>query len=93
MHRYLVELSFPGAGQLRGDELAAIARRAQRITSDLGPGIQWEETYVSDHHVVVVYLADQEALVRRHVECLGLIPGPLARVTAVIGPASSGTII
>ena len=88
MDRYVVELPFPGAGALYRSELAAIARRAQRLTVDLGPGIQWDQTYLGDDRAFVVYIAEDEALVRDHIGRLGLEDGAVVRVTAVIDPTT-----
>lgn len=93
MHRYVVELPFPGAGELRREELSAIARRAHRFTREIGPRIQWLQTYFSADRVFVLYLADDSAVVREHVELLGLSIGAVAEVTAVIDPTTHETTI
>jgi hypothetical protein len=90
---YVVELEFPGAGGLGADELAAIARRSQRLATELGDGIQWRETYVSDELVFTVYCAADEQLVLEHVHRLGLVPGTVARVISVIDPTTDDPTI
>jgi hypothetical protein len=85
---YVVELKFPGAGGLGPEELAAIARRSQRLALELGAGIEWRETVVSDELVFTAYRAVSEELVREHVRRLGLVPGTVACVRGVIDPTT-----
>lgn len=91
MPSYVVELDFPGAGGLQPEELRAIGRRSERLARELGPGIAWRDNYVTADRLYVVYEAADEALVRRHLDRLGLVPGSVAEVAATIDPTPEPT--
>lgn len=91
MRTYVVELSFPGAGDLRPDELQAIGRRSERLVRELGSGLAWRDTYVTADRLYVVYEAVDESLVRRHLDRLGLVPSNVAEVAATIAPTPDTT--
>lgn len=93
MRTYVVELSFPGAGDLRPDELRAIGRRSERLAAELGSGVAWADNYVTADQLYVVYRADDESLVRSHLDRLGLVPRSIAEVAATIAPTSDTTTI
>lgn len=49
--------------------LAAIASQSNRVLRDLGPDIQWVESYVTDDKLTCVYIAASETIVREHGRC------------------------
>ena len=46
----------------------------------LGPDIQWVESYVADNKTFCVYLAKDEAIIRKHAEISGF---PATKITAI----------
>ena len=46
----------------------------------LGPDIQWIESYVADNKTFCVYLAKDEAIIRKHAEISGF---PATKITAI----------
>lgn len=89
MSRYVAELTFPGAAELTGSEVDAIARRSLRLADELGPGVEWLTGYLTADGVYAVYRADDEGLVREHLSRLGLAAQSVARVTGVIAPSTT----
>jgi hypothetical protein len=88
MPKYIIERTIPGAGQLSATELHAISQRSCGVLRELGPAIQWIESYVTDDKVYCVYLAPSEELVRQHAE-LGDFPvDSVRRVTHRIDPTT-----
>ena len=57
MHKYLIERTVAGAGQMDAAALAAIATQSNKVLRDLGPDIQWVHSYVTDDKITCVYLA------------------------------------
>jgi hypothetical protein len=80
MQRFVIERDFPGAGALTPTELQQIARTSNAVIRDLGPGIQWEHSYVTGDKIYCVYLAESEAMIREHARRGGF---PCNRVNAV----------
>ena len=57
MHKYLIERTVPGAGQMDRAALAAISAKSNAVLRDLCPDVQWLHSYVSDDGITCVYLA------------------------------------
>jgi hypothetical protein len=66
MPKYVIEREIPGAGKLSLEQLQAISQKSCGVLSNLGPQIQWVESYVIDDRVYCVYIAANEELIREH---------------------------
>ena len=66
MRKFLIERSVPGAGTLSADELTGISRKSVGVLRELGPDVQWVETYVLDDKLYCVYHATDPELIREH---------------------------
>lgn len=92
MPRYIIERDLPGAGKLSADQLEAIAQRSCAVLSDLGPAIQWVQSYVTDDRIYCVYLAPDEELVLKHARQGGFPADLVARVHRVIDPTTAEAV-
>ena len=68
MPKYVIEREIPGAGKLSHEQLQAISQKSCGVLSNLGPQIQWVESYVMDDRVYCVYIAANEELIREHAQ-------------------------
>ncbi|HYH85280.1 MAG TPA: DUF4242 domain-containing protein, partial [Pyrinomonadaceae bacterium] len=66
MPKFLIEREIPGAGDLDARELQAISEKSCGVLREMGPQIQWVESYVTGDKVYCVYIAPDEAAVREH---------------------------
>ncbi len=89
MPKFVIERDFPGAGKLSKPELKAIAEKSVGILNELGSGIQWVNSYVTDDRIYCVYEARDEAIIRKHAECGGFPANKIQQVRAVIDPATA----
>jgi hypothetical protein len=80
MPKYLIEREIPGAGKLSPAELQAISQKSCAVLRDLGPQIQWVESYVTDDRIYCVYISPDEATIREHAKRGEF---PVSRVSAV----------
>ena len=60
MPKYVIERLIPGAGKLTAEELKAISIRSCDVLNQLGPKIQWIQSYVTDNKIYCVYRAPSE---------------------------------
>jgi Nickel responsive protein SCO4226-like len=88
MRKYLVERTVPGAGQMDDAGLAAIAGTSNKVLRDLGPDIQWVQSYVADDTITCLYLAADEELIREHGRCGGFPVDAVLEVHTVIDPTT-----
>ena len=89
MPKYVIERNIPGAGKLSADELHAISQKSCSVLGEMGPRIQWLQSYVTDDKIYCVYIADNEAMVREHAHKGGFPANSVARVRTVIDPTTA----
>jgi hypothetical protein len=89
MPKYVIERAIPGAGQLSADQLHAISQRSCAVLGEMGPQIQWIQSYVTDDKIYCVYVAPDEATVRRHAEQGGFPANSIAKVATMIDPTTA----
>ena len=80
MKKYVIEREIPKVGTLEGEQLRAAAAKSNQVLHQLGPEIQWLESYVAEDKMFCVYLGKDEAIVRQHAELSGF---PATRITEV----------
>ena len=89
MPKFVIEREIPGAGKLSTETLKAISQKSCGVLRELGPHIQWLESYVTDDKLYCVYIAPDEAAVRQHAEMGGFPANRISQVRAVIDPTTS----
>jgi len=90
MPKYVIEREIPGAGKLTPTELQGIAAKSCGVLRDLGPSIQWEESYVTDDKVYCIYIAPNEAMVREHARQGGFPANKVSELRTMIDPSTAG---
>lgn len=89
MPKYVIEREIPGAGRLSAQELQAISQKSCGVLRNLGPQVQWLQSYVTDDKIYCVYIAPDEASVREHATQGGFPANSVARVRTVIDPTTA----
>ena len=89
MPKFLIERALPGAGQFTAADLQSISQKSCGVLGSMGTGIQWMHSYVTADAIHCVYLATDEAAVRRHGEIGGFPVTRVMRVHEVIDPATA----
>jgi hypothetical protein len=89
MPKFVIERDVPGAGRLSADELRGLSQRSCSVLRELGPEIQWLESYVTDDKLYCVYVATDASLIREHARRGGFPANRIAEVRCVIGPETA----
>ena len=89
MPKYVIERELPGAGKLTAEQLQGISQTSCGVLSELGPSINWVESYVTDDKIYCVYIAPNEAMEREHAKQGGFPANNVAEVRAVIDPTQA----
>ena len=89
MPKFLIEREIPGAGDLKPEELQAISQKSCGVLREMGPQIQWVESFVTGDKVYCVYIAPDEAAVREHAQRGGFPANRISEVAAVIDPTTA----
>jgi len=90
MHKYVIERDIPGAGKLSAADLQGISQKSCAVLKELGPQVQWVESYVTDDKVYCVYIAANEELVREHAKRGGFPANRISQVRTMIDPTTAG---
>ncbi len=80
MKTYLIERDIPDAGKLTSEQLKAISQKSCDVLKQMGPDIQWIQSYVTDNAIFCVYRANNEDLIREHAKKGGF---PVTKITEV----------
>ncbi|MFP5349530.1 MAG: DUF4242 domain-containing protein [Gammaproteobacteria bacterium] len=89
MPKFVIEREIPGAGKLSPKELQAISQKSCGVLQELGPQVQWVHSYVTDDKIYCVYIAPDEAAVRKHAEMGGFPANSISEVRSVIDPTTA----
>lgn len=89
MPKFLIEREIPGAGKLSTDELRAVAVKSCDVLRQMGPEIQWVQSYVTGDKIYCVYIADNEDLVRTHAQKGGFPANVVSEIVTIIDPTTS----
>ncbi len=90
MHKYVIEREMPGAGALTPEQLRGASAKSNAVIAELGPEIQWVESYVTGDKVYCVYLAANEDVLQEHARCAGFPANRISRVATMIDPTTAG---
>ena len=86
MKTYLIERKIAEAGKLTPEQLKGISQKSNAIVADMGPGIEWVHSYVTDNKVYCVYKAQNEQQIRDHAEKGGFPVNNISELSTVIDP-------
>jgi hypothetical protein len=89
MPKYVIEREIPNAGKLTADELRAISQKSCSVLQDMGPKIQWVQSYVTGDKIYCIYIAPNEAVVREHAQRGGFPANTVSAVATIIDPTTS----
>lgn len=91
MKRFLIERDMPQAGNLDAKQLQGAAKKSNEVLHQLGPDIQWVESYVANDKIFCVYLAKDKDLIKRHAELSGFPATSISEIRTVIDPMTEGS--
>jgi hypothetical protein len=89
MPKFLIEREIPGAGKLSADELRGISQKSCAVLRELGPAVQWVQSYVTPDKLYCVYIAPDEAAVRKHAELGGFPANKINKISRIIDPTTA----
>jgi hypothetical protein len=88
MPKFIIEREVPGAGKMSSEELKNLTSASCCILRDMGPQIQWQQSYVTENKLYCVYIAPDEQAVMEHAKIGGFPANKISRVTTIIDPTT-----
>lgn len=89
MPKYVIEREIPGAGDLTPEQLQGVSQTSCNVLRNLGPEIQWVQSYVTGDKIYCVYIAPSEDLIREHAAQGGFPANRISEVKTIIDPTTS----
>jgi hypothetical protein len=89
MPKYMIERTMHGAGELTPPELQAASQTSCAVLRELGPQIQWLETFVTPNKVYCVFIAPNEEMIREHARRGGFAADSIEVITDVVDPSTA----
>ena len=89
MPKYLIEREIPNAGALSASELKGISQKSCGVLRELGPSIQWVQSYVTEDKITCVYIAPSAELIVEHARRGGFPADRVLEVAAIIDPTTA----
>ncbi len=88
MPKYLIDRTVPGVHEMDESALAGLAAASNAVLHEMGPDIQWVQSYVENDHLVCVYNAKDAELIREHARRGGFPCDGVTQVRAIIDPVT-----
>ena len=89
MPKFVIERELTGAGKLPRQELQAISQKSCSVLREMGPQIQWQQSFVTDDKIYCIYIAPDEEAIKTHARKGGFPANRISAVRAVIGPTTA----
>jgi predicted Rdx family selenoprotein len=89
MPKFVIERDIPEVGKTSPEQLKMVAQTSCGVLREMGPQIQWVQSYVTDDKVYCIYIAPDEAAVREHAQRGGFPANRVSRVRSMIDPTTS----
>jgi cell division inhibitor SulA len=89
MPKYIIEREIPNAAALSAADLKAIAQRSCAALQQLGPSIQWVQSFVTEDKITCLYIAPNTDIVREHARLGGFPVDRVLEVATIIDPTTA----
>jgi len=88
LRKFMIERDIPQVGSLDREQLRGAAAKSNEVLRQLGPDIQWVESYVAGNKTFCVYLAKDVAIIQKHSEISGFPASIVTEVRKMIDPTT-----
>jgi hypothetical protein len=89
MPKFVIEREIPGVGDWSADQLQAVSQTSCGVLSEMGPQIQWVQSYVTGDKIYCVYIAPNAEMVREHAQRGGFPANQVSEVATMIDPTTA----
>ena len=84
MKKYVIEREIPRIGSLDEEQVHQAATRSNQVLRQLGPDIQWLESFITADKMFCVYLGKNEEIIHKHADLSGFPASKVSEVGSVI---------
>ena len=87
--RFVIERDIPGASKMSPAQLRDAAQLSNKVLREMGPDIQWVQSYVAGDKIYCVYTAPNEEMIREHALKGGFPSNIISKVSTIIDPTTA----
>lgn len=88
LKKFVIERNLKGVGSSSTEDYRKMTGTSNETLNNLGPDIQWRESYVTDDKIYCVYLAKNEQIIREHAKISGFPADSVSEVRTTLDPTS-----
>lgn len=89
MPKFVIEREIPGAGNLSPEQLKSISQTSCGVLREMGPEINWVESFVTTDKIFCIYTAPNEEMLREHAQRGGFPANTISKVANIIDPTTA----
>ena len=89
MPKFIIEREIPGAGNLTPADLQSISQKSCSVLTEMGPKIQWVQSYVTGDKIYCIYIAPDEKTVREHASKGEFPANSICEIKQIIDPTTA----
>lgn len=89
MPKYLIEREIPNAAAISPADLKTISQRSCAALQQLGPSIQWVQSFVTEDKITCIYIAPNAEIIREHARLGGFPADRVLEVATIIDPTTA----
>ena len=89
MPKYVIEREIPGAGNMSAQDLQGASQKSCSVLRNLGPQIQWVQSYVTADKLYCIYIAPNEEIIREHARQGGFPANRISEIKTMIDPTTA----
>ena len=88
LQKFIIERDIPKVGSFEREQLRQAAAKSNDVLRQLGPDIQWVDSYVAADKTFCVYLAKDEDIIKKHAEISGFPATKITEIRKMIDPTT-----
>ncbi|MBC7936687.1 MAG: DUF4242 domain-containing protein [Rhizobacter sp.] len=89
MPKYVIEREIPGLGNFTAQQFKQASQTSCSVLKNLGPQIQWKESYVTGNKMYCIYIAPNEDIIRQHAKEGGFPADVISEIVEMIDPTTA----
>jgi len=89
MKKFLIERDVPKIGSLQEEQMRQAGAKSNAALRQIGPAIQWLESYVTGDKTFCIYLAENEGLIHEHAKLSGFPATKVTEIVKIIDPTTA----
>jgi len=89
MKKFIIERNIPKIGTFDQSALQTASGQSCDALKQIGPQVQWVESYVTADKTFCVYLTENEDFIKQHAEISGFPANKITEVLTMISPVTA----